>query len=519
MTKLWAALLAALFASSTAAAGSFGAAVDALRRAAADPSGSVFDGTAARPMSAMDVQAEPAAASSVPAPVQDYINGVEISDAYAQQTFKQCLPNTLETTVRRQGDGSTFVITGDIPAMWTRDSCAQLNPYVYMAKGNPDLQGIIRGTILTSAKHFNSPDPDAPFINSWKDDGTLWERKLEPDGVAYVIRLTYLYWKVTGDESWAHQTGDFDMRHAFDKAVDLLKSSTGPTGMVKCPNRPSDDWTKYPYLVPTNMFLAATLPKLEEMYSTIWKDQARAAECAAMSRTIRDGIQKYATVQHPTYGTIFAFETDGAGNNLLMDDANVPSLLSAPYIEYCSNTDPIYQNTRRFVLSHDNPNFAEGANGSGIGSPHTPGNKLWPMAVAMQAMTSTDPGEIQGVIKELDNLDAGTHYMHEGVNPDNPGDYSRPWFAWANSMYAELIMKKGLGLNYYPGDGTYVKPNLGGDVTGPVDFGSASGIKLRVEGSGSTIVSATVNGRPVRVDPEKGIKLTGNSSDVVIYTR
>ena len=505
-----------------------GSAAQALDRAAGDYENAVriFDGSApGRSVPAGLPVSSPGEGGRAPSsPVDNYINGVEVSNAYAQQTFKQCLPNTLQTTVRLKDDGTTFVITGDIPAMWVRDSCAQLNPYVYMAKGNSDLQRVIRGVILGHVKHFNSADPDAPFINSWKDDNTPWERKLEPDGVAYLIRLTWLYWKVTGDDAWAHLPEGSDARKAFDRAVDMIKAKTGSTGMVQCPNRPSDDWTKYPYLIPTNMFLASTMPKLAEMYSALWHDPARAAECKDIAASIRSGIERYGTVKHPVYGTIYAYEVDGNGAFLLMDDANVPSLLSAPYLEYCPASAPTYRNTRRFVLSPDNPAYASGAKGAGVGSPHTPGNKVWPMSVMMQAMTSDDPKEIQGLLKELDELDAGTHYQHEGVNPDNPGDYSRPWFAWANSLYAELVMKKELGLNYYPGKGTYVKPELNADwnrvnMNLPVAFGDALGIRLHLSGEGSDIASATVNGRPVEVDPLRGVKISGDASDVVIQTK
>jgi hypothetical protein len=145
------------------------------------------------------------------------------------------------------------------------------------------------------------------------------------------------------------------------------------------------------------------------------------------------------------------------------------------------------------------------------------------MAVTMQALTSDDPGEIQGLLKELDKLDAGTHYMHESVNPNNPKHYSRYWFAWANSLYSEMVIKKELGLNYYPGDGTYVNPKLNPDwnrvdMNLPVVFGDAQGITLHLSGQGAGIMSATINGRAAAIDPEKGVKISGNGLDVVIQT-
>jgi len=458
-----------------------------------------------------------------PGPVDDFTSGIEISNSYARETFKNCLPNTLKTTVSQKDDNTTFTITGDIPAMWVRDSCAQIHPYVYMCKDDPQLQRVINGTILRHVKHFNSSVQDAPIVNSWKDDYSPWEYKFEPDGIAYLTRLCSLYTATSGDDSWAKQTGDFDAHKAFNKALDLIKEKTGPTGMVRCTHRPSDDETKYPYLIPTNMFLASTLPKLKDMYLNLWNDPARAKECDEIANRIRTGIETHARVNHPVHGTIYAYEVDDNGNSNLMDDANVPSLLAAPYLEYCSPSDPIYRNTRNFVLSSDNPYFHSGSQGAGIGSPHTPGKRIWPMAITMQALTSNDPGEIRKSLASLDKLDAGTHYMHEGVNPDNPNEYSRGWFSWANSLYSELVIKKVMGLNYIPGEGTYVKPSLNPEwnrisLNQAVPFGDISAIKLQASGEGSQIVSATVNGKPVPIDPEKGIKITEDPADVVIQT-
>lgn len=456
-------------------------------------------------------------------PVNAFTSGLRLSDSYAQETFKNCLPNTLQTTTKLKSDNTTFTITGDIPAMWVRDSCAQINPYVSMAKGNPELQRVISGTILRHAKHFNSNYPDAPFINSWKDDYSPWEYKYEPDGVAYLTRLASNYTKTTGDTSWAHQTGDFDAHRAFNQALDCIEKNTGATGMVKCPHRPSDDETKYPYNIPDNMFLAASLPKLKDMYLTLWNDPVRAKQCDQIEQRIREGIERYGTYNHPTYGKMWAYETDGSGNVNLMDDANVPSLLSAPYLEFCSAKDPVYQNTRRFALSPDNPYYYSGSQGAGVGSPHTPGKRVWPLAITMQALTSDDPQEVQKLLTSLNKLDAGTHYMHEGVNPDNPGEYSRGWFSWANSLYGEMMITKVLGLNYQPGEGTYVKPSLSPQLNQvgldtPVPYGDISSLKLQASGEGSKILSATINGHPAPIDPQKGVKVTEDPADVVIKT-
>ena len=454
----------------------------------------------------------------------DNFDNLELSDQYAQQSFRQCLPYTLDTTVKNESDGTTYIITGDIPAMWVRDSCAQIYPYVYMSKNDADLQRIIGGTILRHMKHFNSSYQDAPFINSWKEDYTPHEYKWEPDGIAYLIRLSWLYWKVTGDDKWAHITGDFDAHMAFNNALALLKKYTGFTGMIECKNRPSDDWTTYPYLIPTNMFLASMLPKLAEMYTKIWDDPNRAKECYIISKNISEGINNYGIYDNPIFGKIWAYEVDGMGNFLLMDDANIPSLLSAPYLEFCGFSDTIYQNTRKYVLSSFNPYYFTGSYGQGVGSPHTQNSWVWPMSIIMQAITSDNEDEIQQMVKYLDNFDAGTHYMHESVNPNDPTQYTRSSFAWADSLYAELIIKKILGFNFYPDNETsYIKPYLSfecnkAELNKPVCFGSKSNITLHILGEGSQIYSATINGKKAEIDKVKGVKIFKDNVDIIVYT-
>ena len=152
-------------------------------------------------------------------------------------------------------------------------------------------------------------------------------------------------------------------------------------------------------------------------------------------------LKKYATYNHPKYGTIYAFEVDGFGNHLLMDDANVPSLLAMPYLGDVDINDPIYQNTRRFILSHDNPYYYTGKYASGIGSPHTPQGYIWHIALIMQALTSNSENEIKMCLEMILATDADTGFMHESFSPNNPKDYTRSWFAWANTLFAELILK------------------------------------------------------------------------------
>ena len=170
-------------------------------------------------------------------------------------------------------------------------------------------------------------------------------------------------------------------------------------------------------------------------------DDDLAAQALDLANQIDEGIQTYGLYEHPKYGTIYAYETDGFGHYNLMDDANSPSLLSIPYIGYAPADAPIYQNTRRFILSTDNPYYYEGEAAKGIGSPHTPYGYIWHISLIMQILTSTDPAEIRECLETLSRTHAGTGLMHEGFHCDDPSRFTRPWFAWANTLFAEMLWK------------------------------------------------------------------------------
>ena len=403
-----------------------------------------------------------------------------IKDPELAWMFENCYPNTLDRTVNftmKNGKPNTFVITGDIHAMWLRDCSAQVWPYMPYMKEDPKLQQLIAGVINRQAESVLI-DPYANAFNfakeggEWMSDYTkmrpeLHERKWEIDGLCYVIRLSHHYWKLTNDatcfdDQWQDamklivktfkeqqrktDKGPYKFTRKTPKASDTqfgdgYGNPVRPTGMICSMFRPSDDATTYAYLVPSNAFAVVTLRNLAEMQRNIKKDATFAAECDALADEVDAAIKKHAIVKHPKYGKIYAFEVDGYGNYLMMDDANVPSLLSLPYLGYCPANDKIYKNTRKFVWSLDNPYFYKGTAAEGIGGPHVGENMIWPMAIIMKALTSNDKEEIADCIRMLKYTHGETGFMHETFHKDNPKKFSRSWFAWANTLFGELMIK------------------------------------------------------------------------------
>jgi hypothetical protein len=293
------------------------------------------------------------------------------------------------------------------------------------------------------------------------------ERKYEIDSLCYPIRLAYNYWKNTGDTApfdadWQkaiknilqtfkeqqqkEDRGPYSFQRETSNATDTrpLKGygyPVNPVGLIASAFRPSDDATVFSFLIPSNFFAVVSLNQAAEMMETIAQDSATAKELKALSAEVKDALQKYAVVPHEKYGKIYAFEVDGFGGKLLMDDSNVPSLLSLPYLDAVDANDEIYKNTRKFVLSVDNPFFFKGTAAEGIGGPHVGMDYIWPMSITMRGLTSNDPAEIKECITMLKNTHGGTGFMHEGFHKNDPTDFTRSWFAWSNTLFGELLWK------------------------------------------------------------------------------
>jgi meiotically up-regulated gene 157 (Mug157) protein len=403
----------------------------------------------------------------------------DIADNELAWMFENCYPNTLDTTVQysmENGRPDTFVITGDIHAMWLRDSTAQVWPYLPLANDDDRLKSLLAGVINRQtqcilidpyANAFN----DGPTGGGWESDLTdmkpeLHERKYEIDSLCYPVRLAHGYWRTTGDASvfdakWRaagrlilktlreQQRKDGPGPYRFQRTTAVAYDTvplggygnpTRKVGLIHSMFRPSDDACVYPFLIPSNLFAVVSLEQLGQIYREELRDRVFAEECEEFAHELAEVIREYAVVEHSNHGSVYAYEVDGFGNALFMDDANIPSLLALPYLGAVVGADPVYQATRRLVLSEDNPYFFRGHAGEGIGGPHVGLDMIWPLGITMRALTSDDEDEILLCLRMLKGTHAGTGFMHESFHKDDPGNFTRSWFAWANTLFGELIM-------------------------------------------------------------------------------
>ncbi len=403
-----------------------------------------------------------------------------IADPEISWLFENCFPNTLDTTVEYtepNGRPDTFVLTGDIHAMWLRDSTAQVWPYLPLARRDEKLRKLLLGVVNRQTRCILI-DPYANAFNAgptgseWAKDRTrmkpeLHERKWEIDSLCYAVRLAHGYWKATGDT----QAFDADWRQAAALIVQTFreqqrKSGPGPyrfqrvtavptdslpnggfgnpakpCGLIQSGFRPSDDACIFPYLIPSNFFAAVSLDQLAEIHTTVTQDAAAAAACRDLAAEVRAALSRHATVKHPVHGDIYAFEVDAYGSCLLMDDCGIPGLVSMPYLGCVPATDPTYRNTRAFSFSESNPFYYKGTAGEGLGSPHSGLDMIWPMGIIARALTSDSEDEIRHCLATLKATHAGTGFMHEAFHRNDAAKFTRKWFAWANTLFGELILK------------------------------------------------------------------------------
>jgi meiotically up-regulated gene 157 (Mug157) protein len=415
--------------------------------------------------------------------------------------FTNCFPNTLDTTVTPGWNhDDAFVITGDIDAMWLRDSTNQVLPYVPYCNDAPEIKSLIRGAVkrqqrsvlidsYANAFNFNaSGNGHTTDLRDPPMSPGVFEGKFEVDGLCAAIKLMYHYWNTTRDESVLVHDGGLFLAAAQRIMETLWNATLGTietyvvrqsqlpyyrffrvdpweydvypkntivptTHMARSAFRPSDDATMYDFLVPSNAMAVVELNHLFELCQVAADasaDRAVAHQFRLIANYtnvllvgIRDALRAYAvTTIKETNATILAYEVDGWGNVNLMDDPNIPGLLSLPFIgaDFAASFAP---DLRGWLLSSSNPYYYCGTVGCGMGSPHTPPGWIWPMALMVRALTSSNETEI---MEQLDMLKASAQYtgwMHESFSPFDPKNYTRSWFAWANTLFGQTILDVG----------------------------------------------------------------------------
>lgn len=498
-----------------------------------------------------------------PVPAVDaYIDKMEsrIKDPDLYRLFQNSFPNTLDTMVKwhgyandAEGNSTTeelsYIITGDIDAMWLRDSASQL--YSYLSFLSPhkteltddiaSLNSLWRGLINSHARyiiispycHSFQPPPESgipPSVNGAYDQNNprpaydrnkVFDCKWELDSLASFLQVSVGYWTRTHDHAFfaryqwieavkaavdaaaAMRLGTYDTegrvlpsawtftgwtnRGSETLTNDGLGNPVRSNGMVRTAFRPSDDATIFQLLVPANMMWAKYLEEASVLVAELAEGavhpldatkQAMARELTQtmrdFARGIREGIDADGVVAHREFGDIFAYECDGYGGVNLMDDANVPSLLSMPLFRYDESRYPlpksvagrdygkIYQNTRRFAMSMANPYWAQGPAISAVGGPHLGPGKGWPMAALVAGLTAFE-AESGFVDARGDSLDAGAGealvafvgeqlgmvlnstsgwgVVHESVDSWRGASFTRAWFGWANGLLGELVVR------------------------------------------------------------------------------
>lgn len=406
----------------------------------------------------------------------------KIADPELAWLFENCYPNTLDTTVfagEAGGKPDTFVITGDIDAMWLRDSSAQLQTYVHLTSRDPALRRLFQGALQRQARcilidpyaNAYTRDPTAMSNLSARTDMTemkpgVAERKWEIDSLCYPMRLSYAYWMATRDKTpfddlWARAMrravgtfreqqrkdgrGPYRFQRRDPSPTETLMfggygAPTRKVGLIHSGFRPSDDACLYPFLIPSNLFAVSALGMLATVLREARGDAAGARDAQALATEVRAALDAHGRMPDGKGGEVWAYEIDGYGNAIFMDDANVPSLSALPLLGSAERNDRLYRHTAALAWSGRNPYFFSGKAAQGIGGPHVGMDMIWPMSIITRALLSDDDGEIRQCLRWLKTTHAGTGFMHESFHKDDPAKFTRKWFAWANGLFGDLIL-------------------------------------------------------------------------------
>lgn len=436
-----------------------------------------------------------------------------ITDPDLYRLFQNAFPNTLDTAIKWHGMAAnnsaeelTFVITGDINAMWLRDSANQMQSYLSLltpSNSTDSIASLYRGVINLQARYLltspfcNSFQPPvesgiAPTNNEWAASDTVtptyskdsvFECKYELDSLAAFLQISTNYFSATNDASFF---GAFQWTSAVQAVLATAKSMLTPTygsdgrvltspytftrmtnratetlandglgspvangtGLIRSAFRPSDDSTIYQLFIPANMMFARYLESSAEIASAIGAEDL-AAEMQDLASSLRVAITEHGIVPVVSRSdggveTIYAYEVDGFGSTNIMDDANIPSLLAAPFFGYLNASDPVYQRTRARILNtasiNGNPYFMRGPVISAVGGPHVGPGMAWPMASVVRILTSDDDDEIATALKGIVSSTDGLGLIHESINTFNQSTWTRQWFSWANGLFGQMIL-------------------------------------------------------------------------------
>jgi uncharacterized protein len=372
--------------------------------------------------------------------------------------------HTLASDFFMQDDGTMYVQTGDIPAMWLRDSSSQTKPYVRFSPSHPKLGPLVRAVIERNAKNVLTD----PYANAFTAGYKIWEEKWEVDSLAYPVTLAYTYWRRTNDRAlftprlhWAleHTVSTYlcEQQHAHCSHYTSRFLPNGgrgaryaQTGMIWSAFRPSDDRVRYPFNIPQQMFAVVALRELSELALDGYRDARLAGQASRLADEVNLGIERHGLFYSRRFGLIYAYEVDGLGNALVADDANMPNLTTATYYGYAVPFSQVYLNTRRFALSSGDPYFYRGKYAAGLGSAHSPTGWVWPLGLMGAALTTRDPREVAQTISTIEQTNRENGLIHESFDPNNPDQFTRAEFGWANALYAELLFRTAAGFDADP---------------------------------------------------------------------